>query len=255
MSAPPTPVPNASSTGRGPPRIPSVRLSHLRNLFLTGLLVIVPIFVTLAIADWIFDLLTGGIPRILGHIDSPYVRELLQNDFSAFSVRMFSLFVLVFGVALVGLIARNVVGRKAIALLDRVFLRVPMVRTVYSTVQQIGHAVMAGGDNGMFRQVAMIEYPRKGCFVLAFVTAEGCDECCRRAEQGLVSVFVPTTPNPTSGFLLLLPRDEILLLEMTVAEGMRLVISGGVVRPPMREAAAVVGRQTDPVLAGGEGGV
>ena len=214
--------------------MPSVLLARLRNLFLTGLLVIVPIFVTLAIVKWIFDLLTGGLPRILGRIDNPYVTELLHNNLSAFSIRMLSLVLLVLGVTLMGLVARNVVGSKVIALFEQVFLRVPMVRTVYSTVRQIGHAVMAGGNNGMFRQVVMIEYPREGSYALAFVTADGAEECCRHTGEDLVGLFVPTTPNPTSGFLLLVPREDLIHLNMTVAEGMRLVISGGVVRPSVR---------------------
>ena len=216
--------------------MPPPPLARWRNLFLTGLLVIVPIFVTVAIVNWIFDLLTGGIPRVLKHVDNPYMRELLQHNLSAFSVRMLSLLVLLLGVTLVGAIARNVFGRKAIDLFEQLFLRLPMVRTIYSTVRQIGHAVMAGGDTGMFRQVVLIEYPRKGAYVIAFATADGSEECCRLTGEDLVSLFVPTTPNPTSGFLLFVPRGDLTHLSMTVAEGMRLVISGGVVQPPVREA-------------------
>ena len=228
-------------------------LARWRNLFLTGLLVLVPIFVTLAIVKWIFDLLTGGIPRALEHMDNPYVTELLHHNLSAFSVRMLSLLVLVLGVTLVGLVARNVVGRKAITLLEQVFLRLPMVRTVYSTVRQIGHAVMAGGDNGMFRQVVMIEYPRRGSYVIAFATAEGSEECCRHTGEDLVSLFVPTTPNPTSGFLLLVPRGDLTHLSMTVAEGMRLVISGGVVQPPVQEAGGASDSGGTHLAAAGKG--
>jgi uncharacterized membrane protein len=103
----------------------------------------------------------------------------------------------------------------------------------------MGHAILRGGGAGMFQKTVMLEYPRKGCYVIAFLTSTGAKELTARTGQDLVAVFVPTTPNPTSGFLLLLPRDEVMILDMTVMEGMRMVISGGAVTPPWREKPTV----------------
>ena len=116
-------------------------------------------------------------------------------------------------------------------MLEKLLLRLPMVRTIYSTIQQIGRALIQGGGTGMFRQVVQIEYPKEGCYVLGFLTAEAAAECKAKSKRDLISIFVPTTPNPTSGFLLFVPREDVLFLEMTVVEGMRLVISGGAVAP------------------------
>ena len=139
------------------------------------------------------------------------------------------------GIYLIGLIARNVFGRRLIHLLERLLLRLPLLGSVYSTVHQIGHAILAGTSNGMFRKVVLIEYPKKDSFAIGFVTADACASCNTASGHDLISVFVPTTPNPTSGFLLLLPKSDISFLDMSVAEGMRLVISGGVVRPPTKQ--------------------
>ena len=214
------------------------RFVRLRNLFFTGLLVLVPMFVTVAITAWLFDLLTGQIPRLLARIDHPVVVALLGNDLSAFAVRIISLVVLILMIVLVGLITRNVLGRRILNAVERMFLGLPMVSTIYSTVQQIGHAILAGGSDGMFRQVVMMEYPLPGVYAVAFVTAPASDECRLRSGQDLISVFVPTTPNPTSGFLLLVPRANLIYLDMTVAQGMRMIISGGAVRPPLHETDA-----------------
>jgi len=124
-----------------------------------------------------------------------------------------------------------VIGRRIFDLMETLLLKLPMIRTVYSTLRQFGFAIFHGGGAGTFRQVALIEYPRKGLYVIAFVTAEAPTECSRAANMPLTCVFVPTTPNPTSGFLLLLPETEVQILSMSVLEGMRLVISGGVVKP------------------------
>lgn len=208
------------------------RQSRVRTTFFAGLLAIIPLIVTVAVTAWLFDLLTNLIPRVLEQIPSSAVQIMLDNRFAAFGIRVFGLIALILCIYVVGLVARNVVGRRILRFLEGVLLRVPLVRTIYTTVQQIGHALWSSSDTGMFRQVGLVEYPREGVYAIGFVTAQASTEINYRTREDLLSIFVPTTPNPTSGYLLLYRREDVIILDMSVADGMRLVISGGVVNPP-----------------------
>ncbi len=206
-------------------------MRRARGTFLTGLLAVIPLSLTVFITLWTFDKVTGLIPKLLQLVPVPWVDELLNNRFSLFGIRVLGLFLIVFAIYLVGLVARNVIGRKIFSVVEQLVLKVPMVSTIYSTLQQIGRAIVRGGGTGMFRQVVLIEYPRSDVYVIGFLTAPASEECNRRAGREMLSIFVPTTPNPTSGFLLFLPREDVTVLDMSVMEGMRLVISGGAVHP------------------------
>lgn len=222
------------------------RVAGIRNTFLAGLLVVVPISLTLFLTLWIFDVLTRAIPEILAQFPSDLIQDLLGNQFFALAIRILGLLLILTAIYVVGLITRNVLGRKVLSLMERLVLRLPMIRTVYSTLQQLGYAILRGGGTGMFRQVALVEYPRKGQFVIGFVTAPAPEECDRVAGESLTSVFIPTTPNPTSGFLVFVPRKEIEILPISVIEGMRLVISGGVVKPEAPSEAGEPAPQPPP---------
>ncbi len=113
--------------------------------------------------------------------------------------------------------------------------RVPVVRTIYGVIKQIFDAVLAQSE-GAFRDVVLIEYPRKGIWVIGFITSNTEGEVQRVTPDDMVNVFLPTTPNPTSGFLLFVPRKDCIVLDMTVEEGVKLVISGGIVSPPDKKA-------------------
>ena len=120
---------------------------------------------------------------------------------------------------------------------ERVVSRVPVVRTIYGVLKQIFDAVLAQSE-GAFREVVLIEYPRKGIWVIGFITSNTEGEVQRVTPNDMVNLFLPTTPNPTSGFLLFVPRKDCIVLNMTVEEGVKLVISGGIVSPPDRKAAS-----------------
>lgn len=211
----------------------SKMLKSFRNTFLSGLLVIAPIFVTVAITVWLFNKLTAIIPEMLKKW-SPFLDELLdQSQIAELSIQMVGLLIIIAGIFLIGLIAKNVVGRKLLGTMENLLMRIPMISSVYSTIRQIGHAILNSSEaEGMFRKVILFEYPKKDCWALGFLTATGAEECKQKTGNDLLSVFVPTTPNPTSGFMLMLPRDTIIPLEMSVTEAMRLIISGGAIRPP-----------------------
>ncbi len=134
-------------------------------------------------------------------------------------------------ILLVGWLTSSILGRRVLSLNDWVFSRMPLVRSVYRTVKQIMDAVLQQGS-AAFQQVVMLQYPRPGLWALGFVTGRIKGEMGDRAGQPLISVFVPTTPNPTSGVLIFAPEQELVMLSMPVEDGIKLVISGGVVIPP-----------------------
>ena len=118
-------------------------------------------------------------------------------------------------------------------------LKLPLINFIYSTCKQIGDTIMSSKKGNMFRQVVLFEYPRKGCYAIGFMTNENTpenSEAARRLGKGdLISVFMPTTPNPTSGFLMLIPRDECIMLDMSVSDAMRMIVSCGTVLPGVNE--------------------
>ena len=205
---------------------------HFKSTFLTGVLTVVPLTLTLFLTVWLFNKVTGLIPIMLGTLPSQAVQDLLENPGFVLAVRIVGLGLIVFAIYFVGLIAKGVLVRQCLAALEGLVERLPMVGTLYSTIKQMGNAILRGGGTGMFKQAVLLEYPRKDSYVLGFLTAEGAAELEAKTGQDLLSIFVPTTPNPTSGFLLMLPRQDVTLLDMTVMEAMRLVISGGAVQPP-----------------------
>lgn len=206
-------------------------MKSIRRTFMAGLLATVPLTLTAFIMVWVFRLVTGLIPALLRQVPSVLVQDLLRDRSSALMIRILGLVVLVTLIFLVGLLTRSMVVRRTMRWVDAVALKLPMVRTIYATIQQFGAALLEGSESGMFKNVVMIEYPLAGTYVIGFVTASAPEECSRHAGHELVAVFVPTSPNPTSGFLLMVPREKVAVLEMDVVEGMRLVISGGAVRP------------------------
>ena len=147
-------------------------------------------------------------------------------------VRLVTIIVLAIIVLLIGLLARVALGRKLIQIAQKIMLNLPILRIVYSTCAQIGETVK-NQQGGLFKQAVLFEYPRKGCWSIGFITSYNEEEfeVTEHFRGGVYSVFLPTTPNPTSGFLLYVPKDECIPLKMPVGEAMRLIVSGGVVLP------------------------
>ena len=133
-------------------------------------------------------------------------------------------------VGLVGLIARNYFGKRTIEWVDSALLRIPLLNKIYGATKQVNDAFTTGGKTS-FRTVVLIEYPRPGVYSLGFLTSEPHDEVRARIKHPVVCVFVPTTPNPTGGFLLLVPEEQVTRLEMSVAEGIKYIISLGAIAP------------------------
>lgn len=139
------------------------------------------------------------------------------------------LIVTIFLLIVVGMATRSFIGKQVIRITEIFFYRIPIARSIYSTVQQIINAFTQ--DKSSFKQVVLVEYPRKGLYTIGFLTGESQGEIREKTSKELVNVFLPTTPNPTSGWLVLVPKEEVVLLEMTVEEGLKYIISGGAAAP------------------------
>ncbi len=202
-------------------------MKRIRNYFVTGVVVLLPVIVTWQVLVWLFNavdgLLRGVVARVFGH-----------------SVPGLGLAVTLLVVFMVGLLAANYFGRRLIHYGEAVMRRTPIVRSVYATIRQITDAFVSR-DQAAFKHVCLVEYPRRGMYSLGFITSPAPGELGRRTNADLVGVFIPTTPNPTSGFLLYVPRAEVILLDMPVEDGLKAIISGGVV-VPREKAPALPGR-------------
>ena len=197
----------------------------------TGFFLIIPIAVTLWIAVFLYNILTDW----SGFINELDAVSKLHDHIWGFEtlVRLFSLLLILIVLFAIGAVGKYAVGRRTIHVFEKIIMKIPMLNIIYSTSQQLVDAVRNPGS-GMFRNVVLFEYPRKGIFVIGFLTNENKKHCELKKKTGeqLISVFLPTTPNPTSGFLLFVPKDDCIYLDMSVSDAMRLIISGGAVSPP-----------------------
>ncbi len=212
---------------------------HFRSRFLTGLLFVLPLVATV----WVVNLLFRIIDNIL---TSNAIRLIDSIDEDAWGlvwlIRLLSLLVVIVVLYLLGLLATNVVGRRLLRAGDRTIARIPLVGGIYAATRQVLDAV-GTGHRAAFRRCVLIEYPRRGVWTLAFVTNEG-SRAAAGAGEGYVSLFVPTTPNPTSGYFVVMPRADCRPLAMTVEEGVKMIVSAGIVVPPgMAVPADVIERR------------
>jgi len=197
--------------------------SLLKTYFITGLLVLLP----LALTFWILNALLRNMEALIGDPIQQYLEIYIPG---------MGIMLLICLILLVGIFARNLIGRKLGHLGEMILNKIPLVRNIYTSIKQLINTLfLQGKDN--FRGVVMVEYPRLGTYSLGFITGESRGEVQRITNKIIVNVFIPTTPNPTSGFLLLFPEKDIIHLHMTVEEGLKMIISGGMITPPDREVA------------------
>jgi uncharacterized membrane protein len=201
---------------------------NLRNSFFAGLLIVVPVLASLLIIIGVFTWVTNFmIPDSLRQqMLTPLYRIIALVLFVAFTIG-------------VGRITRLVVGKRMVSATETVIGRVPLLNKTYGFMKEISQTLLSGRKT-MFQRVVLVEFPRPGVYSIGFVTSETGGEAQAKTRETVINVFVPTTPNPTSGFLILTPRQQVIDLEMTVAEGMKMVISGGAVVPPYPAAPKVV---------------
>ena len=200
----------------------------IRNAFITGIVVVPPLGVTIIVINFMLEKLgTPASNFFFGYLDS----DLRNLPAVQFSLEVISILVLFLLITLLGYGSRFLLGRILLGGLERLLDQVPFINTVYRTVKQIVDS-FSQQKKAVFQETVLIEYPRKDCYVLGFLTSKGKGEPQEVTGAEIVNIFVPTTPNPTSGFLLMLPKDDITRLEMSIVDGMKLIISGGAVVPP-----------------------
>ena len=201
-------------------------LAKVRGNFLAGLIVIAPIGFTMWIINSIIGWIDGWVLPLIPY--NYHFAEYIGINLKGLGV----IFFLVFTV-LVGWVAKGILGRTFLRVGENLVDRTPIVRSVYSGIKQIAETVLSSRDSS-FEKACLIEYPRKGIWAIAFVASDSRGEIAEKnpdKQNQLVSVFIPTTPNPTSGFLLFIPKSDIKYLDMTIEEAAKLVISAGLVYP------------------------
>ncbi|MEQ9562215.1 MAG: DUF502 domain-containing protein [Woeseiaceae bacterium] len=201
-------------------------MKRLRRYLVAGLLVWLPLAVTVILLKFLIE----QMDKTLQFVPARYLPE----AWLGFPIPGLGLVLTILVLILTGLLAANIVGRSAVNLWESMLVRIPIVRTIYSAVKKFSEVVFS--DTGQsFKKVLLIEYPRKGLYSFAFQTASMLEEVQARTEEDVVCVFLPTTPNPTSGFILMVPRDDIIELDMEVDEALKMIISLGVVVPQWRK--------------------
>lgn len=210
-------------------------LRSLRNAFITGIVVILPLGVTIIVINFLLER--------LGNPASNFFFWYLDAEWRAmpavqFGLEIISVLVVFLLITLLGYGTRFALARFILGAMERLLDQVPFINTVYRTVKQIVNT-FSQQKKAVFQEVVLIEYPRKRCYVLGFLTSTAKGETQNVTGEHILNIFVPTTPNPTSGFLLMLPEEDITRLEMSIADGMKLIISGGAVVPDPRNGEPV----------------
>jgi uncharacterized membrane protein len=207
-----------------PQRRPGL-IARLRSSFLTGIVVIAPVGLTI----WLIWSVIGWIDSVVLPLVPSTVRP---EQYIGINLRGVGVMIFLFFTIFVGWIAKGIIGRSLILFGESLVNRMPVVRSIYSGIKQISETVFAQSERS-FEKACLIQYPRKGIWAIGFISTTAKGEVSERAETGgrLMSIFLPTTPNPTSGFLLFLPEEDVIELEMSVEEAAKLVISAGLVYP------------------------
>ncbi len=217
--------PKAAEPVSKPVIAPKLSLAaKLRNYFLAGIIVTAPIVITIYVSWQFFDYVDQNFKALIPPQYNP-------ETYLPFSLPGLGLVVMFVLITAIGAITAGFIGRTLVRTGERILARMPIVRNIYSALKQIFQTVFADKSKA-FREVVLIEYPRKGCYAIGFATGTTKGEVQNRIDDEVVNVFLPTTPNPTSGYLLFLPRRDVTFLAMNIEDGIKMVISGGVVTPP-----------------------
>ena len=203
-------------------------MSRLRAYFLAGVLVTAPLGLTGLLSWWFINFVDEKITPLIPDRYNP-------ETYLPFGIPGLGLLVLLIAVTLIGALTAGLIGRWLLQTGERVLNRMPVVRSIYSAIKQIFETVLAQQSNA-FREAVLVEYPRRGIWAVGFITGTTKGEVQNLTEEETVNIFLPTTPNPTSGFLLFVPKSDVVPLGMSVEEAVKMVISGGIVTPPDRRS-------------------
>lgn len=199
----------------------------IQNRIIAGIFIVIPLAVTIWLVVLSFHIITKWSEPLMSQF---HLSGLEDKYWFELAIRGFSIIVTLVFLFIIGQIAKWTLGRRLMEFFERVILEIPVMSTIYSTAKQVVDAIKGG--NGMFRQVVLVEFPRKGIYAIGFLTNEnkGRHELSEKTGKNLISIFMPFAP-PTSGYIVFVPKEDCIFLEMSVSDGMKLVISGGVAAP------------------------
>ena len=192
--------------------------AKLRNYFITGIVVLVPIGITLYLTKFFISVSSNLIPK-----------EINPNNYLPFSVPGLEIFLAIILITFIGYLSLSFIGKKILQLFNDLLKKIPILRTIYSAIGQMAETLAPKVKTR--KSVVLIEYPRKGTWAVGFATKDNKGEISKKTNQNLVNVFVPTTPNPTSGFLLMFPKEELVYLDMSFEEASKFIVSAGTTSP------------------------
>jgi len=193
-------------------------LSSLRNNFIAGVVVLIPIGITLYLTVFIINISSKLIPK-----------EINPNHYLPYNIPGLEILIAVLLITIIGWLSLSFIGKRLFNLFESVLNKIPIIRTVYSAVEQLIETFTKSKSDK--KTVVLIEYPRKGVYAVGFATKENTGEIKNKAGKELINVFVPTTPNPTSGFLLMFPKDEVIYLDLSFEEASKFIVSAGSFNP------------------------
>ena len=186
----------------------------LRNYFITGIVVLVPIGITLYLTKFFIQISSKMIPN-----------EINPNSYLPFAIPGIEILLSIILITIIGGLSLSFIGKKVLQIFNDILKRIPILRTIYSAIGQMAETLAPNKSSR--KSVVLIEYPRKGSWAVGFATKENKGEISKKTNKELINVFVPTTPNPTSGFLLMFPKDEVVYLDMTFEEASKFIVSAG----------------------------
>ena len=197
-----------------PEKVKKSLLIRLRNYFIAGAIVLIPIGITIYISLFIIKISSKLLPKTIN-----------PNNYLPFDIPGIEILITIILITIIGGLSLSFLGRKFLEIFNNVLKRIPILRTVYSAVGQLTESFTK--SDGSKKSVVLIEYPRKGLWVVGFATKDNDGEIAKKTNESLVNVFIPTTPNPTSGFLLMVPKKDLIYLDMSFEEASRFIVSAG----------------------------
>ena len=190
----------------------------LRNYFITGIVVLIPIGFTLYLSRFLINVSTKLVPAGLN-----------PNNYIPYAIPGIEILLTIIFITIVGGLSLSFLGKKILQIVDNLFKRIPILRTIYSAIVQLTDSFR--NQEGSKKSVVLVEYPRKGSWAVGFATKENKGELKDKTNKELINVFVPTTPNPTSGFLLMFPKEDVIYLDMSFEEASKFIVSAGTSNP------------------------
>ena len=189
-------------------------LVRIRNYFITGVVVLIPIGITIYLTLFLVTISSKILPK-----------EINPNHYLPYNIPGLEIIISLFVITFIGWLSLSFLGKKLLDLFNKILKKIPILRTIYSAIGQMTET-FTKSDNSK-KNVVLIEYPRKGCWAVGFATKDNSGEISSKTNKKLVNVFVPTTPNPTSGFLIMFPKDEMIYLDMSFEEASKFIVSAG----------------------------